>query len=146
MLITSIFSFSHSVFYLNEDRNHYFSNIKFFVYNSFEFGPVQKFVIWKRLNPSPNKPWFLCVCSTRLLKTLQEIEILLVMSNSPFPTLFSTYSEKVLPFLSNLKLSSANFSFGNRLTETLNPFFTEHGSGVFTSNCVSWALGVSILP
>ena len=33
------------------------------------------------LNPFPNKPWFLHVCSTSLLKTLQEKEKLLVTSN-----------------------------------------------------------------
>ena len=33
-------------------------------------------------NPFPNKPWFLRVCSTSLLKTLQEKEKLLVMSFS----------------------------------------------------------------
>ena len=32
-------------------------------------------------NPSPNKPLFLCVCSTHLLKTLWEKEKLLVTSN-----------------------------------------------------------------
>ena len=32
----------------------------------------------------PNKPWFLRVCSTSVLKTLQEKEKLLVTSNSPF--------------------------------------------------------------
>ena len=29
-----------------------------------------KFVVWERVNPFPNKPWFLCICSTSLLKTL----------------------------------------------------------------------------
>ena len=33
------------------------------------------------INPFPNKPWFLRVCSTILLKTLHEKEILLVTSN-----------------------------------------------------------------
>ena len=33
------------------------------------------------LNPFQNKPWFLRVCSTRLLKTLWEKEKLLVTSN-----------------------------------------------------------------
>ena len=62
-------------------------------------------------NPFPNKPWFLHVCSTSLLKTLWEKEKLLVMSNfsfSPFPTVFSTCLESFLPFLKRLKLSSAN--------------------------------------
>ena len=34
------------------------------------------------LNPFPNKPWFLCVCSVSLLKTLWEKEKLLIISNS----------------------------------------------------------------
>ena len=60
-------------------------------------------------NPFPNKPWFLRVCSTSLLKTLWEKEKLLVKSNfskfshSIFPPL-----ENFLPFSFNLKLSSAN--------------------------------------
>ena len=36
------------------------------------------------LNPFPNKPWFLRVCSTSLLKTLLEKEKLLVTSNFSF--------------------------------------------------------------
>ena len=36
------------------------------------------------LNPFPNKPWFLRVCHTRLMKTLWEKEKLLVMSNFSF--------------------------------------------------------------
>ena len=36
------------------------------------------------VNLFPNKPWFLCVCSTSLLKTLWEKEKLLIMSNFSF--------------------------------------------------------------
>ena len=36
------------------------------------------------LNPFPNKPWFLRVCSTSLLKTVWEKEKLLVTSNFSF--------------------------------------------------------------
>ena len=36
------------------------------------------------LNPFPNKPWFLRVCSTSLLKTLWEKEKLLIISNFYF--------------------------------------------------------------
>ena len=35
-------------------------------------------------NPFPNKPWFLRVCSSSLLKTLREKEKLLVTSNFSF--------------------------------------------------------------
>ena len=37
-----------------------------------------------KINPFPNKPWFLHVCSTSLLKTLWEKEKLLVTSNFSF--------------------------------------------------------------
>ena len=37
------------------------------------------------VNPFPNKPWFLRVCSTSLLKTLWKKEKLLVTSNFSFP-------------------------------------------------------------
>ena len=37
------------------------------------------------INPFPNKPWFLRVCRTSLLKTLWEKEKLLVASNFSFP-------------------------------------------------------------
>ena len=37
-----------------------------------------------KINPFPNKPWFLCVCSTSLMKTLREKEKLLVTSNFSF--------------------------------------------------------------
>ena len=43
-----------------------------------------------KVNPFPNKLWFLCVCSASLLKTLWEKEKLLVTSN--FSTVFSTYN------------------------------------------------------
>ena len=57
-------------------------------------------------NSFPNKPWFLCVCSTSLLKTLWEKEKLLVKSNLSSSTVFSTLLENFSPFASNLKLSS----------------------------------------
>ena len=50
------------------------------------------------LNPFSNKPWFLRVCSTSLLKTLWEKEKLLATSNFPFPTVFSTTLENFLRF------------------------------------------------
>ena len=42
----------------------------------------------KTLNPFPNKPWFLRVCSTSLLKTPREKEKLLIMSNFSFSQCF----------------------------------------------------------
>ena len=59
------------------------------------------------VNHFPNKPWFLCVCGTSLLKTVGIEEIVrnkqfLLFQVSP------THFENFLPFSSNLKLSSAN--------------------------------------
>ena len=46
------------------------------------------------LNPFPNKPWFLHVCSTSFLKTLREKEKLLVTSNFSFSySVFSPFEE-----------------------------------------------------
>ena len=42
------------------------------------------------LNPFPNKPWFLCVYSTSLLKTLGKRRNCSLRAISPFPTVFST--------------------------------------------------------
>ena len=60
------------------------------------------------INPFPNNPWFLRVCSTSLLKTLWEKEKLLITSNFSFSHSVFYPFEELLPFLSNLKLLSAN--------------------------------------
>ena len=54
MLVTSIFPFSHNVFYRIKDRNHNFSNIRFVVGKCFEFCPVQNFVVWLRIKTMYN--------------------------------------------------------------------------------------------
>ena len=59
-------------------------------------------------NPFPNKPWFLRVCSTSLLRTLREKEKSLVMSDFSFSHSVFTCLENFLAFSSNLKLLSAN--------------------------------------
>ena len=61
-----------------------------------------------QLTPFPNKPWFLRVCSTNLLKTLWEKEKLLIQVITPFLTVFSTLLINFPPFSSNLKLLPAN--------------------------------------
>ena len=48
----------------------------------------------ERVNPFPNKPWFLRVCSTGLLKTLREKEKLLITSNFSFShSVFNLFGE-----------------------------------------------------
>ena len=76
-------------------------------------------------NSFPNKPWFLCVCNTSLLKTLWEKKKLLVTSNFPIShSVFYSFGELYIIFL-KLKIVVCNFiqlgrvwnlSFGNKLT------------------------------
>ena len=57
-------------------------------------------ITWPYINPFPNKPWFLRVCSTSLLKTLWEKEKLLVMSNFSFShNVFYPYGEPSAIFI-----------------------------------------------
>ena len=46
MLVTSIFAFSHNVFYSIKKRKYHLSNTYFVVCKCFQFGPVQTDVIW----------------------------------------------------------------------------------------------------
>ena len=60
------------------------------------------------INPFPNKPWFLPVCSTSFLKTLWEKEKLLMMSNFSFShSVFYPFGELSAIFI-KLKLPSGN--------------------------------------
>ena len=75
------------------------------IFISHFFCHLQMKLIWTILNPFPNKPWFLRVCSTSLLKTLREKEKLSNFSSSHcvfYP--FGKLSANSL----NLKLLSAN--------------------------------------
>ena len=50
MLVTSIFSFFHNVFYALQDRNYHLCYIYFVVCKCFEFGQSQIFVVWEWVN------------------------------------------------------------------------------------------------
>ena len=50
MVVTSISSFSHNLFYPIKATNLHFSNIEIVVCNCFEFGQVQKIVSLERVN------------------------------------------------------------------------------------------------
>ena len=60
-------------------------------------------------NSFPNKPWFLGVCSTRLLKTLGKEEIAHNKQFLLFFTMFSIGLEIFMSFSLNLKLLFANY-------------------------------------
>ena len=51
-------------------------------------GASKGVIVWEWVNPFPNKPWVLRVCSTCLLKTLWEKEKLLATSNFSFSQCF----------------------------------------------------------
>ena len=89
LLITSNLSF-HSVFKRHAQQTH--KNQGLFGIGLRDFkSPHQNRVC---INPFPNKPLFLCVCSTSLMKTLWEREKLLVTSNFSFShSVFYPYGE-----------------------------------------------------
>ena len=96
------FSPFHTMFSILSDRNCHSFYIYFVVCKCFPFVQGQifvgwewvKFVKWQMINPFPNKPWFLSVCRTRLLKTLWEKEKLLVTSNFSFSnSIFHPFGE-----------------------------------------------------
>ena len=60
------------------------SYIYFVVCKCFEFGHIQNFVFWQRVNPLPHKDIFWRPWETSLLKTRWVKEKLLVMSNFSF--------------------------------------------------------------
>ena len=65
------------------------------------------------LNPFPNKPWFLRVCSTSLLKTLWEKEKLLITSNFSFShSVFYPFGELPSIFIKFKIVVCKLFQFG----------------------------------
>ena len=61
MLVISIFSFSHCVFYCVKERNCHFSNAEFVVCKCIQFGRVQNFAILAMLNLSSANAFSLVV-------------------------------------------------------------------------------------
>ena len=65
------------------------------------------------LNPFPNKPWFLRVCSTSLLKTMWEKKKLLVRSNFSFShSVFYPFGEVTAVFIKFEIVVCNFFEFG----------------------------------
>ena len=64
-------------------------------------------------NPFPNKPWFLRVCCTNLLKTLWEKEKLLVTSNFSFShSVFYLLGELAAIFIKSKIVICQRFEYG----------------------------------
>ena len=65
------------------------------------------------INPFPNKPWFLRVCSTSHLKTLWEKEKLLVTSNFSFSrSVFYLFGELAAIFIKSKIVLCQSFEYG----------------------------------
>ena len=54
MLVTSIFSYSHNVFYPSKNIFQLSNHIYFIICKCFQLGPVLIFVVWGRVKPLPN--------------------------------------------------------------------------------------------
>ena len=77
----------------------------------FKFSQLRNSIL--SFNPFPNKPWFLRVCSTSLLKTLWEKEELLVTSNSSFShSVFYPFGELSAIFIKARIVVCKLFQFG----------------------------------
>ena len=75
-------------------------------------GPVSG-MCQSMLNPFPNKPWFLQVCSASLLKTLRDKEKLLETSNFSFsPSVFYWFGELSAVFMELEIFVCKLFQFG----------------------------------
>ena len=75
LLVTSNFSFSHSVFHPFQRTFCDFRETQNCSLQTLSVWKSLKFVVWERvkhdkINPDLNKPWFLLVCIASLLKTL----------------------------------------------------------------------------
>ena len=84
-------------------------------YGVIEVGVVSKvfFLVVCRINLYPNKPLFLCVCSTSLLKTLWEKEKFLLVSNFSFShSIFYPSGELAANFLKYKIVVCKLFEFG----------------------------------
>ena len=122
LLVTSNFSFSHSVFkrLVSQGRQKVslcgngLSGICENIYwwcsqnENFDFSPKETykkiFCLFHAFNPFPNKHWFLHVCSTNLLKTQWEKEKLLVTSNFFFFHSVFDPSEELSSIFINFKI------------------------------------------
>ena len=107
MLVTSIFSFSHNVFYPIEDRNLHLSYNYFVICKCFQFDLVQILLFGLELTISQTSPGFYVSALQVFRKQCGKSEIARNEQFLLFPV-FSTHLENFLPFLSNLKLSSAD--------------------------------------
>ena len=135
MLVTSIFSFSHNVFFPSLYKFQVSINFILSSVNAFNLGRSRILSFGEELNiiqsinlsisqsvnhhakcalnPFPNKPWFLRVFPVSLLKTLREKEKLLVTSNFSFShSVFYPFREVSAIFIKFIIVVCKLFEFG----------------------------------
>ena len=115
MWITNIFFSPHNVSYIFKAKNMQgLSYTEIIVCKCFQFGHGDTFFVSRKcFNPFPNKPWFLRVCSTSLLKTLWENEKLLVTSVFSFShSVFYPFGELSAIFIKFEIVVCKLFQFG----------------------------------
>ena len=114
MLVTSIFSFSHNVFWVVKSRDCVVIKlIEFFVVLLSTLLLLALSSIYTHFIPFPNKPWFLRLYSTNPVKTLWEKEKLLVMSNFSFShSVFYLFEELSAIFMKFENVVCKLFEFG----------------------------------
>ena len=100
LLKMSNFTFFHNVFYAICILKSFKSYISLAVCRFFKFEMVSKWWMMEWVKPFPNKPLFLCVSSTCLLKTLWGKEKLLTTSNFSFSlSVFYRFGELSVVFI-----------------------------------------------
>ena len=86
------------------------------------------------INPFPNKPWFSRVCSTSLLKTLGNGEMLVTSNFSFSHSVFYSFGELSAIFIKNKIVVCRVFQFGKVYNllfgKGLNPLLSELGSDI----------------
>ena len=113
ILVTSIFFFSLNVF--NPPKSNFNFSVIFILPsgNAVILDQSKNLSFGKRLNPFPNKPWFLRVCSTSILKTLWGKDELLFTSNFSFShSVFYPFGELSFIFIKFIIFVCKLFQFG----------------------------------
>ena len=94
-------------------------------------------------NPFPNKPWFLCICSTSLLKTLWEQKKLLITSNFSYShSVFQLFGELSTIFIEFKNCCRQTLSVWKGLKFAIWEWVKSYHCNSSYCSCLSWILPV----
>ena len=108
MLVTSIFSFSHNVFYPSKTNFNFSATFNLSSANAFNLDQSKNLSFGKELTLSQTSPGFYVSAVQVLWKHCGKRRSCSLWAICPFPTVLSTRLDNFLPLSSNLELSSAN--------------------------------------